>query len=54
MSNVDWAAINRKLPCEDTDEAKKRRRKLFAQFDPNGNGYLSLAEVRLLSPIAFG
>ena len=44
MSKIDWAAINEKLPYERTDEAKERRRKLFGQFDPNGNGYLSLAE----------
>ena len=45
MSSVDWAAINEKLPFERTDEAKEKRRELFKQFDPNGNGYLSLAEV---------
>ena len=45
MSDVDWAAINEKLPFERTDEAKEKRRELFKQFDPNGNGYLSLAEV---------
>ena len=47
MSSVDWAAINEKLPFERTDEAKEKRRELFKQFDPNGNGYLSLAEVRI-------
>ena len=46
MSSVDWAAINEKLPFERTDEAKEKRRELFKQFDPNGNGYLSLAEVK--------
>jgi len=45
MSDVDWAAINEKLPFERTDEAKEKRRELFKQFDPNGNGYLSLAET---------
>merc|ERR1712117_410910 len=45
MSSVDWAAINEKLPFERTDEAKEKRRELFKQFDPNGNGYLSLAET---------
>merc|ERR1712241_1651216 len=33
------------LPFERTDEAKEKRRELFKQFDPNGNGYLSLAET---------
>ena len=47
MSKIDWNEINRKLPYEQTDEAKAKRRKLFSDFDPNGNGYLSLAEVSL-------
>ena len=51
MSSVDWAAINEKLPFERTDEAKEKRRELFKQFDPNGNGYLSLAEVNILRQI---
>lgn len=45
MSKIDWDVINEKLPYERTDEAKKKRKNLFQQFDPNGNGYLSLAEV---------
>ena len=52
MSSVDWAAINEKLPFERTDEAKEKRRELFKQFDPNGNGYLSLAEVSYLLRLA--
>ena len=44
-ADIDWASINEKLPFERTDEAKEKRRELFKQFDPNGNGYLSLAEV---------
>ena len=47
MSKIDWDKINRKLPYEQTDEAKAKRRRLFSDFDPNGNGYLSLAEVSL-------
>ena len=42
---IDWAEINAKLPYQRTDEAKAKRKELFTQFDPNGNGYLSLAEV---------
>ncbi len=45
-SDINWAEINEKLPYERTDEAKAKRKELFNQFDPNGNGYLSLAEVR--------
>jgi hypothetical protein len=37
--------INAKLPSDKTAEAKAVRSKLFDQFDPNGNGYLSLAEA---------
>ena len=33
------------LPTERTPEAKAQRSVLFDSFDPNGNGYLSLAEV---------
>ncbi len=42
---VDWAVIRRKLPMEQTPEAKAKRAELFKQFDPNGNRYLSLAEI---------
>ena len=45
MSKIDWDEVKWKLPYEQTDEAKKKRRRLFSDFDPNGNGYLSLAEV---------
>jgi Ca2+-binding EF-hand superfamily protein len=44
-ANVDWAAMRAKLPMEKTAEQKAQRADLFMQFDPNGNGYLSLAEV---------
>ena len=46
MPKIDWDEINKKLPFEQTEEAKKKRKRLFSDFDPNGNGYLSLAEVR--------
>lgn len=42
---IDWAAIREKLPTEKTAEQKAKRAEIFGQFDPNGNGYLSLAEV---------
>ena len=44
-ADIDWESINAKLPYERTDEDKEKRRELFKQFDPNANGYLSLAEV---------
>jgi Ca2+-binding EF-hand superfamily protein len=47
MSGIDWEEINSKLPFKRTDEEKEQRKALFKQFDPNENGYLSLAEVSL-------
>lgn len=40
--NLDWTAINAKLPTERKDKAK--RKALFEAMDM-GNGVLSLAEV---------
>merc|ERR1711979_112156 len=45
MADIDWESINEKLPYQRTPEEKAKRRELFDQFDPNGNGYLSLAET---------
>ncbi|KRX07807.1 hypothetical protein PPERSA_07557 [Pseudocohnilembus persalinus] len=48
MENVDegtWAELLEKLPTQKTPEQKNERKQLFNLFDPNGNGYLSLAEV---------
>ncbi|CUI14795.1 flagellar calcium-binding protein, putative [Bodo saltans] len=39
------AAVKAKLPIDLTPESKHKRMELFKQFDPNSNGYLSLAEV---------
>ena len=44
-NKIDWDAIFAKLPTEKTNEQKARRKRLFSQFDANGNGLLSLAEV---------
>ena len=43
--DVDWHAINQKLPVKNTSEDAEKRKKMFSGFDPNGNGYLSLAEI---------
>ena len=48
MADIDWESINAKLPFAKNDEDKAKRRELFKGFDPNGNGYLSLAEVRYI------
>lgn len=45
MAEIDWESINEKLPYQRTPEEKAKRRELFNQFDPNGNGFLSLAET---------
>merc|ERR1739847_263525 len=45
MAEINWEEINSKLPYQRTDEEKAKRRELFKQFDPNSNGYLSLAET---------
>ena len=42
---IDWAAIRQRLPAQKGAEQQQKRKELFKQFDPNGNGYLSLAEV---------
>merc|ERR1712093_649137 len=39
-SKIDWEKISSKLPTE-----KAKGEEMFGKFDPNGNGYLSLAEV---------
>ena len=44
-TTIDWAAVRAKLPTDKTEDQKAQRAELFSQFDPNGNGYLSLAEV---------
>lgn len=46
--SIDWEEINSKLPFERSEAAKAKRKALFRSFDPNGNGYLSLAEVSVM------
>jgi hypothetical protein len=43
--SINWAAITAKLPAGRDEESKKLRAELFSDFDPNSNGFLSLAEV---------
>eukprot|EP00759_Apiculatamorpha_spiralis_P004021 PhF_6_TR12276/c0_g1_i3/m.19470 len=42
--SINWAEIDAKMPTALTPEQKHTRMQLYNQFDPNGNGYLSLAE----------
>lgn len=41
---IDWTSLNDKLPTKTTEEQKEQRKSIFTSFDPNGNGFLSLAE----------
>merc|ERR1719199_1239563 len=43
--DIDWQAFDARLPTKTDELSRAARRKLFARFDPNGNGILSLAEV---------
>jgi len=45
MGEVDWAAVNAKLPTATNEDDKAKRKQMFKEFDPNGNGILSLAET---------
>ena len=40
-----WQELAAKLPTGKSPEEKQKRDILFKKFDPNGNGYLSLAEI---------
>ena len=46
VRKIDWAGFIQRLPPLDgSAESKEKRDKIFGQFDVNGNGYLSLAEL---------
>ena len=45
VDEIDWDIINGNLPCKKTPEETEKREQMFESFDPNGNGYLSLAEI---------
>ena len=44
-AGIPWDEICAKIPTAKTGDERDQRVALFRQFDPNGNGYLSLAEV---------
>jgi len=45
-TGIDWGLIAEKLPTKWGDKSQRKKRfAMFKQFDPNGNGYLSLAEL---------
>src|SRR5690242_3641046 len=43
--NIDWEKVGEHLPVDKSKESVAKRNKMFRDFDPNGNGYLSLAEL---------
>ncbi len=46
--DVDWRALSAKLPTGKDAAAVATRKELWKRADPNGNGYLSSAEVDLM------
>ena len=40
-----WVTLAKKLPTGKDDKGRAQRKRLFDLFDPNGNGFLSLAEI---------
>ena len=44
-TSIDWEKINSSLPIKKDEDGRAKRKKMFKDFDPNGNGYLSLSEV---------
>ena len=47
LVNVDWLGIKDRLPIGDSEDDNNLRKKLWLEFDPNQNGYVSLAEADL-------
>jgi len=43
--DVDWHALTKSLPCGRDADAEARRRALYAKWDVNANGMLSMSEV---------
>lgn len=46
--DVDWKALSAKMPTGKDAASKAKRKAMWKRADPNGNGYLSLAEVDLM------
>ena len=47
-TDVDWAALSAKLPTGTDAASTARRKELWKRADPNGNGFMSSAEVDLM------
>ena len=44
---VNWAHIREVMPTDRSDASKHKCMQLHAQFDPNGNNYLSPKSTRV-------
>jgi Ca2+-binding EF-hand superfamily protein len=44
-NKIDWTLVRKKLCLERDEKGLAKRNKMWASFDVNGNGYLSLAEL---------
>jgi len=47
LDEIDWLGFKEGMPISSTEEDESKRTKLWPQFDPNGNGLVSLAEADL-------
>jgi len=45
IKSINWSEFDKKLPSDRTIISRKHRVELFKSWDPNKNGYLSLAEL---------
>mmetsp|Transcript_28112 Transcript_28112/g.68352 ORF Transcript_28112/g.68352 Transcript_28112/m.68352 type:complete len:113 (+) Transcript_28112:69-407(+) len=45
IKSIDWKLFDERLPSDTDPKHVKKRKEIFRGFDPNGNGYLSLAEI---------
>ena len=43
---IPWDKINAALPYKRNSEEKRKRIDMWKKFDPNGNGFVSLAECQ--------
>eukprot|EP00954_Amorphochlora_amoebiformis_P008061 625367-Amorphochlora_amoeboformis.AAC.1 len=45
IKSVNWERFDVLLPTDRSESSVKKRKEIFRRCDPNGNGYLSVAEV---------
>ncbi|MCQ2821500.1 MAG: hypothetical protein MJ252_29940, partial [archaeon] len=43
--DFDWTGMMNKIPWENNEAARKKRKEMWRAIDMNGNGYCSLAEL---------